>query len=177
MAVADAELAEGTAKRSKKPLILGAVLALVLGGAGFFVMYSGLIMGGDDKADPAHAAEGAHGGDAAHGGEAAGGESGLASVAFVAIDPLIITLGPESQGRHLRFKAQLEVTPLHQPEVTLLMPRVLDVLNSYLRAVEVAELEDPTTLITLRAQMLRRVQLVTGQDRVRDLLITEFVLN
>jgi flagellar FliL protein len=57
------------------------------------------------------------------------------------------------------------------------MPRVLDVLNSYLRAVEVAELEDPAALVTLRAQMLRRIQLVTGPDRVRDVLITEFVLN
>jgi flagellar FliL protein len=29
----------------------------------------------------------------------------------------------------------------------------------------------------LRAQMLRRIQVVTGEGRVRDLLITEFVLN
>ena len=32
-------------------------------------------------------------------------------------------------------------------------------------------------LVRLRAQMLRRVQMVTGEGRVRDLLITEFVLN
>ena len=57
------------------------------------------------------------------------------------------------------------------------MPRVLDVLNSYLRAVEVSDLEDPSALVRLRAQMLRRVQIVTGEGRVRDLLVTEFVLN
>ena len=59
----------------------------------------------------------------------------------------------------------------------MLMPRILDVLNGYLRAVEVSQLDDPTALIRLRAQMLRRVQIVTGEGRVRDLLVTEFVLN
>ena len=57
------------------------------------------------------------------------------------------------------------------------MPRVLDVLNTYLRAVEVRDLEEPAALARLRAQMLRRVQVVTGEGRVRDLLVTEFVLN
>jgi flagellar FliL protein len=61
--------------------------------------------------------------------------------------------------------------------VTHLLPRILDVLNGYLRAVELAELEDPDALVRLRAQMLRRIQIVTGQGMVRDLLVTEFVLN
>ncbi|TCP39094.1 flagellar basal body-associated FliL family protein [Rhodovulum marinum] len=169
MADTEEDEAEASGKKSKKPLILGLVGALVLGGGAFFALYSGLILGGDNNA-AAH-------GDAGHGDGAHGGESALGNVAFVAVDPLIITLDPQAQSRHLRFQAQLEVTPAYEQEVTLLMPRVLDVLNSYLRAVEAAELEKPTALITLRAQMLRRVQLVTGQDRVRDLLITEFVLN
>ena len=57
------------------------------------------------------------------------------------------------------------------------MPRILDVLNTYLRAVEVRDLEEPAALVRLRAQMLRRVQVVTGEGRVRDLLVTEFVMN
>ena len=59
----------------------------------------------------------------------------------------------------------------------MLLPRILDVLNGYLRAVETADLENPSALVKLRAQMLRRVQIVTGEGRVRDLLVTEFVLN
>ena len=61
--------------------------------------------------------------------------------------------------------------------MTLLAPRILDVLNSYLRAIETASIEDPQAMARLRAQMLRRIQIVTGEGRVRDLLITEFVLN
>jgi flagellar protein FliL len=98
-------------------------------------------------------------------------------VAFVPVDPLIISLGEGGSGQHLRFAATLEVAPEHEDEVVLLKPRIIDVLNGYLRAVEVARLEDPAALIQLRAQMLRRIQIVTGEGRVRDLLVTEFVLN
>ena len=61
--------------------------------------------------------------------------------------------------------------------MTLLLPRIVDVMNGYLRALDAAELENPAALVRLRAQMLRRIQIVTGEGRVRDLLITEFVLN
>jgi flagellar FliL protein len=77
----------------------------------------------------------------------------------------------------LRFTAQVEVAAGSEADVTLLKPRILDVLNSYLRAIDIASIEDPQAMARLRAQMLRRVQVVTGEGRVRDLLITEFVLN
>lgn len=157
MATADIAEAEEPARPSKKPVILGLGLALVLGVGAFVGFYSGAIPTG--------------------GRSATGAESQVLDIVFVPIEPLMITLGPGSQSRHLRFEAQLEVAPVYQNEVRTLMPRVLDVLNSYLRAVDAAELEDPRTLIMLRAQMLRRVQLVTGENRVRDLLITQFVLN
>ena len=73
--------------------------------------------------------------------------------------------------------AQLEVAAAYEADVTHLVPRVLDVLNSYLRAVNLSDLEESASLIVLRAQMLRRIQIVTGEGRVRDLLITEFVFN
>jgi len=101
----------------------------------------------------------------------------LPAIAFVPVDPLVISLGPGARAKHLRFTAQIEVASGHQAEVTLLMPRILDVLNSYLRAVSYRDLEDPAALVRLRAQMLRRVQIVCGEGRVRDLLVTEFVLN
>ena len=59
----------------------------------------------------------------------------------------------------------------------MLKPRILDVLNEYLRAVEEIELESPGSLTLLRAQMLRRIAIVVGDGLVRDLLILEFVLS
>jgi flagellar protein FliL len=95
----------------------------------------------------------------------------------VPIEPVIVSLGAGGEGKHLRFRAQLEVTSAHTAEVTLLLPRILDVLNSYLRALDPRELQDPAALLRVRAQLLRRIQMVTGEGRVRDLLVSEFVMN
>ncbi len=161
--MAEAELpqdAEPKKKRSKLPLLLGLVLALLLGSGGFYAGWSGLIFG---PPAPEHAAEEKPG--------------PLPDIAFVAVEPVVISLGPGSSSRHLKFTAQLEVAKAYAEEVGVLMPRILDVLNSYLRAVSVSDLENPAAMAKLRAQMLRRVQIVTGEGRVRDLLVTEFVLN
>jgi flagellar FliL protein len=158
--MADAAIAAEAAPRKRKgllPLILGAVGALVLGAGGFFVTYSGLLFGAPKEVPQA--------------------TKELAGVGFVPLPPLVISLGDTGRSKHLRFAAQLEVDVAHKADVELLQPRILDVLNGYLRAVEATELEDPTALIRLRAQMLRRLQIVTGEGHVRDLLITEFVLN
>lgn len=154
-------------KSSKLPLIIGAVLMLVLGGGGFYATYSGLILGGSK--DSGHAD-----GDGHDTLEAAGP---LPDVIFVPVNPILVTIGSGTKQQILRFSAQLEVVPSYEREVVHLMPRVLDVLNGYLRAVETRELQDTSALVRLSAQMLRRVQIVTGEGRVRDLLVTEFVLN
>lgn len=160
MAEPEAPAEEAPKKKSRLPLMLGLVLMLGLGGGGFFAVYTGKIMAPPDQ----HA-------------EVAPVVAALPDIAFVPITPMVVSLGNGKAMRHLRFTAQLEVAKGYSADVTLLLPRILDVLNGYLRAVEVAQLEDPTALIRLRAQMLRRVQIVAGEGRVRDLLVTEFVLN
>ncbi len=159
MATADATLDALPKRRSKKPLLIGLVLAFALGGAGFYATWSGLLLGDADHAES----------------EKAPGP--LKGIAFVPLDTMVVSLGPDSGSEHLRFTAQVEVVDDAEADVTLLKPRILDVLNSYLRAIDTASIEDPQAMARLRAQMLRRVQVVTGDGRVRDLLITEFVLN
>lgn len=160
MATAEATLEDVPKMRSKKPLLAGIVLALVLGGGGFYAAFSGLILGGGE-------AEAA----AEH------GPGPLQGVAFVPLETIVVSLGPDSGSEHLRFTAQLEVVDTAAADVATLSPRILDVINSYLRAIDTASIEDPHAMARLRAQMLRRIQVVTGEGRVRDLLITEFVLN
>lgn len=148
-------------KKSKKPLIIGLILALVLGGGGFYATWSGLILGAGDAGNAAAEPE----------------VGALPDIAFVPVDPLVITLGSGAAVRHLRFTSQIEVAAPHAAEVQMLLPRIVDVLNGYMRAVDVALLEDPAALVRIRAHLLRRIQIVTGEGRVRDLLVTEFVLN
>ncbi len=159
MANADVPLDDQPRKSSRKPLIFGLVGAILLGGGGFYATYSGLVLGhAEPKAEEQTV-------------------DPLGDIAFVPIEQMVLSLGPAASSQYLRFTAQLEVSSAHAAEVTLLKPRILDVLNGYLRAVDTAELEDPAALVRLRAQMLRRIQIVTGEGRVRDLLVTEFVLN
>ncbi len=149
------------------PFLIGVILAVVGGGGGFWATTSGPLASapaGEDLAD-----------------ESQGIEDGPAGapvdVAFVELETLVITLGAEQSNRNLIFTAALEVRPEHVEEVTLLTPRILDVLNSYLRVIAVSELSEPTSLARLRAQMLRRIQVVTGSGRVHDLLVTQFLVN
>ena len=160
MATAEAAIEEPAKKRSKKPLLIGLMLALLLGGGGFYATFSGLILGGGED----HAEE-----------EMLPGP--LAGIAFVPLETIVVSLAPDSGSEHLRFTAQLEVVESAVKDVTTLTPRILDVVNSYLRAIDTASIEDPQAMARLRAQMLRRIQVVTGEGRVRDLLITEFELN
>ncbi len=159
---AEAAEEEAPAKKSKKGLVVGLVGALLLGGGGFYATYAGLI-GGTSASEAEE--------------EPAMDLQELPAVSFVELDPLVISLGTNARSRHLRFRASLEVEPAYEEDVIKLKPRVIDVLNAYLRAVDTAMLEDPHSLVKLRAQMLRRIQLVTGDGRVRNLLILEFVLN
>lgn len=155
---------DAAAKGSKLPLILGLVFAVLGGGGGFAAVQMGLIGGAGEPAE-------------AQADKEADTAESLPPIAFVPLDPVVISLAPSGASSHLRFNAQLEVDPDHMDEVVELKPRILDVLNGYLRAVAVEDLQDPTALSRLRAQMLRRVQVVVGDGRVRDLLIMEFVLN
>lgn len=157
-----AEEEEASKKGIMMPLIIGVVLCLAGGGGGFFAVQSGLIGGAGDKGAPEKAAKASTRSD---------------DVAFLAIDPLIISIGEAGANRHLRFQAKLEVDTAYAEEVAAIMPRIVDVLNGYLRAIRLADIEDNVALFRLRAQMLRRVQLVAGPDRVKDVLIQEFVLN
>ncbi|MGR3711978.1 MAG: flagellar basal body-associated FliL family protein [Shimia sp.] len=151
-------------KASKLPLILGLVLALVGGGGGFFAVYTGMLFG-NEPTDTASTESQDTPYDA------------LPDVGYVALAPFIVSLTSDGTASLLRFSTQLEVPSEHLEEVERVKPRIVDVLNGYLRALSAEDIESPDALVQLRAQMLRRVQIVTGAERVRDLLVMEFVLS
>lgn len=148
--------ADAPPKKGKGKLIALLLVPLLGAGAGFGAVAMGLV-GGEAAEEPEVHAE---------------------DVAFVALPPLVVNLtGPGADGRMLRFAAQVETTPEHLHALEAVVPRLVDVLNGYLRALSPADLDGPQALIGLRAQMLRRVQVVAGPDLARDLLVMEFVIN
>ena len=148
-------------KSSKMPLILGFVFLLLGGGGGFYATWSGLILNNESPEPKFEEVK----------------KDAAPKITFVPIEPITISLPQSSEQKHLIFRAELEVAHDYAAEVEEVLPRVIDVLNSYLRAIEVSDIQNPSALTRLRAQMLRRVQVVAGPGRVNDLLIMEFVLN
>ncbi|MEM7522246.1 MAG: flagellar basal body-associated FliL family protein [Pseudomonadota bacterium] len=157
----DAEASEG--RKSKLPIILGVVLLLVGAGGGFFATFSGIVAlpfgGGEDVVEEPmeKAAE-------------------LAGVAYLSLDEMIIPLSPNARARYLAFKAEIEVRKEDIAAFEEIRPRIVDVFNTYLRAIEEADLEAPSAAARLRAQLLRRIRVVAAPAEPRDLLITSFVL-
>ncbi len=155
------EPTEEKTKGGKKGLIIGLLAALLAGGGGFYATYAGLIL-----AAPAATAD--------HAPEST--LPPLPDIVFIPLEPMVVSLGSAASAKFLRFSAQLDVDPASAEAVKMVLPRIIDVLNTYLRAVSEEELGKPAALERLRAQMLRRIQVVTEHGQVKDLLITEFVL-
>lgn len=149
--------AEKPVSRGRGSLILGLLFA-ALGGVGGYFATQAMKPGNTTPAKaPVHVEK-------------------LPDLAFVALDPMIVSLRSEAVTGHLRFHIQLEVVGQYQSDVAHLAPRIVDVVNGYLRALEPSDFQDPMILSKLRSQLLRRIQIVTGEGRVRDVLIMEFIL-
>lgn len=173
---ANAGAEDAAPKKKSRGLLLGLVGAVLLGGGAFYGVYSDLIplpLGNDSPAEGEVTAAGAA--PAASVGVERAPDPG--PTAFIALDDLVISLGPEARAKHLKVVLSVEVAPEALEDVTAVTPRIMDVLNTFLRAVDERDFETPGAMLRLRAQMLRRVQLVTPENSVRDLLIQEFVLN
>ncbi len=173
MTDATAEGAETPAKSGKAGLIIGVVLALAGAAGGYYLTTSGLLpIGSGGHAD---APSDTHG-EKADTQSGHGSATDLSDVGFVDLPPVIVAVNID-ESRHLKFHAQLEVAAGHVREVEQMTPRIMDVMNSYLRAIDLSDLEDSMALVRIRGHLQRRIGMVVGPERVRDVLVMEFVLN
>ncbi|MEM7668190.1 MAG: flagellar basal body-associated FliL family protein [Pseudomonadota bacterium] len=149
-------------RRSPLRFLVPVIAFLVPAGGAFYAAYSGIV--------PLPI------GEAGHADKSAKVRNPLAPVTFVPIDEMIITLGPDARARHLILEAEIETIPEAAAMIEKLRPRIEDLFNTYLRAVEERDLEDPGGMTKLRAQLLRRIRIVVGSTEIRDLLFTKFVM-
>ncbi|WP_171237940.1 flagellar basal body-associated protein FliL [Ruegeria sp. HKCCA5763] len=165
MTDATAEQAEAPEKRGKKGILIGLILAIAGAAGGYFLTSSGLIpLGGKATQETSQDMEKGN------------SVKALENVGFLALPPVVVSVNSDST-RHLKFHAQLEVNAPYMADVEKMQPRIMDVLNGYLRAVELQDLEDSLALMRIRGHLLRRIEIVVGEGRVRDVLVMEFVLN
>jgi flagellar FliL protein len=155
-----------TPKRKKRLLLFGlAALLLVGGGGGAAWMLVPAVQDAVRKIIPGPATEE----------EAA--DAPAPRPIFVELPEMTLTLPNGGRPRQLRLKLAMEVNgDPAKPPPELMTPRVYDSLVLYLRTLRDGELEGALAMDRLRGDLHRRLDLLLGGGRVRDVLITGFVV-
>jgi flagellar FliL protein len=162
----DANNEEAAPRKSRKPMLIGLVLFIFLGGAGFYATFFGMMsvsamMGGSGGGDDGYATE---------------EHMDVPAFAFASIGEMVIPLGPKANSDFLLLEVEIEVSPGEKEGIEAQMPRIWDMFNTYLRAVEARDLEAQDATLRLRAHLLRRVGVLIAPLEPRDLLFTTFIL-
>lgn len=196
---------EGGKKRISKKLIMLAapvvLLPLLLGGAYFAGLFDSLLGKGKqaeataEPADP-HAAKpaAAHGAaPAAHGAPPAAAAHGAPAAAhaaapaakpvpgapvFVEIPELIANLNTgNKRAVYVKAKVRIEVKRAEdEAALRAVMPRLLDLLQTYLREMRPEELRGSIGTYRLREELMSRVNIAAAPVRIQDLLFVELLV-
>lgn len=122
----DATMDDAKAKKNggKALIFMAILLSIMLGGAAFYLVSSNRIPFLSSAApDTSYVTPTVDSG----------------AIAFVPLDPIMITFGTGQDRVHLRFRTQLEVPKSATSNVEALVPRVIDVFNTFLRALSLDE--------------------------------------
>ena len=197
-AVSDASGAEGedgaAPKKKKLPLLFIVIPAALVvlgggGGAAFFMM----------QPKPASAEEGGHGADKKGGhdkkAEKKGGGHGAAAdgpadaslgviaegpdgVTFFTLPDMVVNIqAPDGRPTFLKLKLTLETRDPHVAEqLQAEMPRMQDMFQGFLRELRPEDLAGSAGSFQLRAEILRRVNLIAAPGKVDAVLIEEMLV-
>lgn len=186
-AVAEGEGVEGDAapKKKKPPLLLIIIPAalVVLGGGGAAAFFMMKPKSADAHGEaPAASAEGGHGKSDKKGGEidpalgkVAAGPDG---VTFYTLPDMVMNI-QSSDGRPTFLKLKLTLEMKDARVATRLqseMPRLQDMFTSFMRELRPEDLSGSAGTYQLRAEILRRVNLIAAPGKVDAVLIEEMLV-
>lgn len=151
---------------NKKMLIIAAaVLAVVLGGGGagvwFFLFNS--------KPDAAKT-------------KMAAAHSNVPivppKVAFFDMPDVVVNIqSPDGSPAYLKLSVALELRSAdEEPGLKVLIPRVVDQFQSYLRELRVGDLQGSESVLRLKEELLRRINVAAAPYPVRDVLLKEMIV-
>jgi flagellar FliL protein len=96
--------------------------------------------------------------------------------AYVELPEVLITVGSAPATRFLKMNISIITDSSGASAIADAEPMLIDAFNTYLRSVELADLEDPGFYPRMREQLMRRAELVLGSGVSEGVLITEFLL-
>ena len=90
---------------------------------------------------------------------------------------LVNMSAPDGAMRYLKLRVALEVPDADAlPEIELLMPRIVDGFQVYLRELRPADLEGSAGIVRMKEELLRRLNLAIEPHHIRDVLFKEVVV-
>lgn len=176
-------------KKSKKKLIIilgiSLLLLAVLGAGGFFgykwwMGKKAASAGGDNateqKADAGHGEKKAEGGQGDKKDEKAGGAAGEGGE-LVSIPPFLVNLADPQGRRYLKLALDIEVKDKAAADsLNKNMPKVKDALLLLLSSKTYDDLASLENKILLKKEIVERLTLVVGEQKVSRVYITEIVI-
>ena len=150
---------------NKKMLIIAAAaLLVVLGGGGagaWFFLFSG--------------------GDAAHGKTAKAEKPEPIvppKVAFYDMPDMVVNIqSPDGSPAYLKLGVSLELkSAKEEAGLKVVMPRIVDQFQSYLRELRVDDLRGSESVMRLKEEMLRRINVAAKPYSVEDVLLKEMIV-
>ncbi|MDQ3126568.1 MAG: flagellar basal body-associated FliL family protein [Pseudomonadota bacterium] len=196
-AVSDASGAEGeddaAPKKKKLPLLFIVIPAALVvlgggGGAAFFLMqpkaasaeeggHGAAKKGGHDKKAEKG---GGHGAPADGAADASLGviAEGPDGVTFFTLPDMVVNIqAPDGRPTYLKLKLTLETRDAHVAEqLQAEMPRMQDMFQGFLRELRPEDLAGSSGTFQLRAEILRRVNLIAAPGKVDAVLIEEMLV-
>jgi len=97
---------------------------------------------------------------------------------FIDLPEIVANLnGNPRKPSYLKLRAKLEVArPEDAAAVALMMPRVLDLFQTYLRETRPEELRGSAGIYRLREELIARSGIAVAPARVQDVLFTEVLV-
>jgi flagellar FliL protein len=160
----------GSKKSPIKKILLIVLPILLLLGAGAGLFFSGVLDGLMGK--------GEHKEEAAHEAPKADGPKTVGPAVFYNLPEMLVNL--QSNGRKqsfLKILVALELeSPLDEPKVVQVLPRIVDAFQVYLRELRVEDLQGAAGMHLLREELLTRVQAAVKPVKVNDVLFREMLV-
>lgn len=160
----------GSGKSPIKKILLIVLPILLLLGAGAGLFFSGVLDGLLGKGE--HKAEASHEEAPKEGAKVVG------PAVFYNLPEMLVNL--QTNGRKqsfLKILVALELeSPLDEPKVVQVLPRIIDSFQVYLRELRVEDLQGAAGMHLLREELLTRVQAAVKPVKVNDVLFREMLV-
>lgn len=101
----------------------------------------------------------------------------LGNLASIDLPEIVTSISGENKASVLRISMSISVTEANREKFEDHIPEIMNIILSYLQTLEKGEVLQTGSLVLMRLHILSRLQAFLGEDNVRNVLISNFLLS